>query len=60
MIKLAQASAQQKAVRLYKNTLNIKEELNNLPKSKYSNPRVRLLQGYAYQDSLGHNKIMMT
>lgn len=34
MIKLAQASTQQKAVRLYKNIFNIKEELNNLPKSK--------------------------
>lgn len=60
MIKLAQVSSPQKAVRLCENTLNIKEERSNLPTSKYSNPRVRLLQGYALQASLGQNKVMMT
>lgn len=44
MIQLTQVSAQQKATRLFKNTLNIKGELNNLCKSKYSNPRVSFLQ----------------
>lgn len=42
--QLTQVSAQQKATRLFKNTLNIKGELNNLCKSKYSNPRVSFLQ----------------
>lgn len=59
MIKLAQLSAQQKAATLCKTTSNIKEVLNKWPKIKYSNPRVRLLQGYASQDSFGQNKVMV-
>lgn len=60
MIKLAQVSAEQKAATLCKTTLNIKQGLNKLPESKYSNPRVRLLQGYASQGSFGQNKVMMS
>lgn len=60
MIKLAQVSPEHKAVRLHKNTLNIKEKLQSVPRSKYSNPSVRLLQGYAPQASFGQNKIRIT